>query len=130
MRQDVLDYINSLSLGGFLLTSELPWEESGTPLYLKNLKKIYVGLGETTEDIAFKTLDKQNITNKLTIIRIYFACDAKQVPSNYEALVDDLLAAKDITIDGVYRSESDVTTRMEADILVTELQIRFTKLST
>ena len=46
MRTEVLDYINSLALGGFLLTQELPWEADGTALYVKNLKKIYVDVPE------------------------------------------------------------------------------------
>lgn len=126
MRQEVLDYINTLSLGGFLLSTEIPWEQDGVPLYLKNLKKIYVDITEKTEEVVVRTLDALQITAKVNIIRIYFACDAKQIPSNYETLVDDLLAAKDITLDGVTRRESDVTTNKQADILVTELQIRFT----
>lgn len=126
MRQELIDYINTLSLGGFLLSSEIPWEDGGVPLYIKNLKKIYVGLTEKTEESVVRTLDALQISAKVSIVRIFFACDAKQIPSNYETLVDDLLDAKNITIDGVTRRESDVTTSTQADILVTELQIRFT----
>lgn len=126
MRQEVIDYINTLSLGGFLLSTEIPWEQDGVPLYQKNLKKIYVGLTEKTEEAVVRTLDALQISAKVSIISIYFACDAKQLPSNYETLVDDLLAGKDITLEGTFRRESDVTTNVQADVLVTEIQIRFT----
>lgn len=126
MRQEILDYINTLSLGGFLLSNEIPWEQDGVALYLKNLKKIYVDLTEKTEEAVIRTLDSLQVTAKVNVVRIYFSCDAKQIPSNYETLVDDLLAAKNITLDGTVRRESDVTTSIQQDILVTELQIRFT----
>jgi len=131
MRTEVLDYINSLALGGFLLTQELPWEADGSPLYVKNLKKIYVDVPEYQNEPIIQTLNGININNEITIIRIYFACDAKQLPTNYETLISDLKLAKDITsIDGIQRRQCDIVTSMEGDALVSQLEIRFTKLST
>lgn len=131
MRQEILDYINSLALGGFLLSTEYPFEESGTPLYEKNLKKIYVDMPAKTNEPIIQALNGLNINTQLTTIRMYFSCDAKTLPSNYEALVDDLIAAKNIsTIDGLFRREAEVTTEIKSDILVTTIEIRFTKLST
>jgi hypothetical protein len=131
MRQEVIDYINTLALGGFLLSQELPWESDGTTLYVKNLKKIYVDVPEYQNEPIIQTLNGININNETTVIRIYFACDAKQIPSNYETLISDLKAAKDITsIEGIQRRQCDVNTEMESDVLVTILEIRFTKLST
>lgn len=131
MRQEVIDYINTLSLGGFLLSTEYPFEESGTPLYLKNLKKIYVGVKERSNQALVTALNGLSINTDLSIIRIYFSCDAKQLPSNYETLVDDLVLAKDITsIDGIYRREVEVSNEIQSDVLVTEIQVRFTKIST
>jgi hypothetical protein len=131
MRTEVLDYINSLALGGFLLTQELPWEADGTTLYVKNLKKIYVDVPEYQNEPIIQTLNGININNETTIIRIYFACDAKQIPTNYETLISDLKLAKDITsIEGIQRRQCDINTSMDGDVLVTQLEIRFTKLST
>ena len=128
MRQEILDYINSLALGGFLLSTEYPFEESGTPLYEKNLKKIYVDMPAKTNEPIIQALNGLNINTQLTTIRMYFSCDAKTLPSNYEALVDDLIAAKNIsTIDGLFRREAEVTTEIKSDILVTTIEIRFTK---
>lgn len=131
MRQEILDYINTLALGGYLLSQEAPWDDSGTPLYLKNLKKIYVDIPEYINEPIVTTLNGVSINNEQKIIRIYFASDAKQIPSNYETLVEDLKAAKNITtIDGVSRRECNVTRDFQNDALVTELEIRFTNLST
>jgi hypothetical protein len=130
MRTEILDYINTLSLGGFLLSQELPFEENGDPLYLKNLKKIYVGIPEYSTEALIRTFSSQDINSETTTIRIFFAADAKSLPTNYEALVSDLKAAKDIdTIANIYRREVSVETTFEADALVTQLEMRFTNIT-
>ena len=130
MRTEILDYINTLSLGGFLLSQEIPFEENGDPLYLKNLKKIYVGITEYSTEPLITTLSSENINSETTTIRIFFAADAKSLPTNYDTLVEDLRAAKDIdTIDGIYRREVSVETTFEADALVTQLELRFTNIT-
>jgi len=130
MRTEILDYINTLSLGGFLLSQEIPFEDNGDPLYLKNLKKIYVGITEYSTEPLITTLSSDNINSETTTIRIFFAADAKSLPTNYETLVEDLRAAKDIdTIDGIFRREVSVETTFESDVLVTQLEIRLTKIT-
>lgn len=130
MRTEILDYINTLSLGGFLLSQELPFEENGDPLYLKNLKKLYVGIPEYSTEALIRTFSSQDITSETTTIRIFFAADAKSLPTNYEALVTDLKAAKDIdTIANIYRREVSVETTFESDALVTQLELRFTNIT-
>jgi hypothetical protein len=131
MRTEVLDYINTISLGGFLVTNELPWTSDGAPLYQKNLKTIYVDITERVDENLIVTFDGLDLNAQQNIVRIYFACDAKTLPSNYDDLVSDLLQAKNITtVDGVYQRSSEVSTSMTADNLVTELQVRFTKITT
>jgi len=131
MRTEIIEYINTLSLGSFVVSQEVPWEESGTALYLKNPKKIYVDVVEYNNEPILQTLDGVNINAETGVVRVFFACDAKQLPSNYETLVSDIKRGKDITtISGVNRRECVVNTTIEADLLVTELDLRFTKLST
>ena len=131
MRTEIIDYINSLALGGFILNQDLPFEESGTPLYLKNLKRIYVDIAAFENEPLIQALNGLSINNETTVIRVYFSCDAKQLPSNYETLISDLKTAKDITtIEGINRRQVVVSTEITADVLVTTLEYRFTKLST
>ena len=131
MRTEILDYISTLNLGSFLVSQELPWEESGQALFLKNLKKIYVDVAQYQNETLIATLSGLNINNETSIVRILFACDAKQTPANYDTLVNDLKSAKDITtIDGIRSRQCDVTTDIENDALVTTLEIRFTKITT
>jgi len=130
MRQEVLDYINSLALGGYLLTEESPWRDNTIPLYIKNLKKIYVDNIEYLSEPLIATLGTLSINQQTQSTRIYFANDAKTVPSNYDTLVQDLILAKNIDLaDGTNRREADVRVSYENDVMVTEIEIRFTKLS-
>ena len=130
MRQEVLDYINGLALGGYLLSEESPWRDNTIPLYIKNLKKIYVDNVEYLSEPLIATLGTLSINQQTQSTRIYFANDAKTVPSNYDTLVQDLILAKNINLaDGTNRREADVRVSYENDVMVTEIEIRFTKLS-
>jgi hypothetical protein len=130
MRQAIYDHIDGLTLGSFNLSSELPWSTGGTALYLKNLKRIYVDVDQITEDLSIVTLSGMFINNETTTVRVFFACDAKQLPSNYETIVSGIRAGKSSTdISGVSRRECDVTTSFEEDIVVTEFEFRFIKIT-
>ena len=64
-------------------------------------------------------------------VTIYFSCDSKSLPANYEAVVTALKAARNITtVDNIFRRELDVSTGYDGDLLVTELAIRFNKIIT
>jgi hypothetical protein len=130
MRTEVLEYIQSLDIGGFNVSNELPWTESGTELYVKNLKKIYVDIDQIQVDPQILTLDGRNINNEITIIRIFFANDAKQVPANYSDVVAELKTAKDIeAAQGFTRRECQVQTDIQADRLITTIELRFIKIT-
>ena len=126
MRTAIYNYIDGVSKGSFTLTNELPWDSSGQPLYLKNIKRIYVNTDQVQEELVYATLNGVCINNEITTVVATVCCDAKQLPSNYEALVTAIRGAKNTTdITGVSRRECDVTTRFEADLLVTEFEFRF-----
>ena len=130
MRTDVIDYIQSLNLGTFIVSNELPFSESGTPLYLKNLKKIYVDVDQYIVQPFIYTLSGVNISDETTAVRVYFANDAKSIPPNYDDVVSNLRLAKDILPTAGYnRREVDVSTSFEADRLITEIELRFIKLT-
>ena len=127
MRSLLVDYFNSLNLGSFLLTQELPWSESGTPLYLKNPKRIYVDVTQFASEPLTVGLNGQHISQEVATVRVYFSADAKQLPADYEQVVSDLKLGRDIQIDGVFRRECEVSTDYENDMILTTLEFRFTK---
>jgi hypothetical protein len=131
MRQEILAYVQTLVLGSVTVSSELPWVENGVPLYLKNLKKVYVDIDNVVTEPFISALNGLSISNEITSVRLYFACDAKVLLPNYSDIVNNLKTARNAaTISGVQRREVNVTTSVENDVLVTELEYRFIKLLT
>jgi hypothetical protein len=131
MRQAIYDTIRALgssTLGTFAVSAELPYDASGTPLYLKNFKKIYVDVDQISQDATVATMDGATWVDETTIVRAYFVTDAKQLPSNYETLVDAIKESRLTTdITGVTKRRCQVSTRFDADALVTEFEFSFTK---
>jgi hypothetical protein len=131
MRASVIDYLQTLSLGSFIVSSELPFSESGVPLYIKNLKKIYVDVDQSTSESLIRTLSGVNITRDTITVVVYFANDAKTIPPNYDDVVELIRTAKDIlpTTSGFTSREVDVSTSFDTDKLVTEIELRYIKLT-
>lgn len=127
MRQELVDYIGTENLGGFTLSQELPFSSSGVPLYIKNVKRIYVDRTEFSNEPLITTFDGTQVDSEIASVRVYFASDAKQLPPNYDTVVTQLRAGKDVqTITGVTRRECSISTSFQEDLLVTELEFRFT----
>ena len=130
MRQEILNYVNGLSLGTFSVSSELPYDQSGTALYLSNPKKIYIGNEQTSTEPLVSALDGPVIDNEVTAVSIYFSADAKQLPANYDTLVTNLRAAKNITtVTGIHRRDLDAVTEFQGDLIVNSMEIRFNKVT-
>ncbi len=130
MRQDILDFIGNLNLGTFILSQELPYSSSGTPLYVKNPKRIYVDRTQYTTEPIIQTLNGVNISNEIASVRVYFSTDAKQIPPSYDDAILDLKSAvNEIDTSGYQRRECLISTTFEEDLMVTELEYRFTKLT-
>lgn len=126
MRQAILDYIQTLDNGSFNVSNELPWSESGTPLYLKNLKKIYVDVEQYTDVSEVTTLSGLVINEETLTVRLYFANDAKNLPPDYSNVVAGLRTAKRVSPElGYIRREVDATTELQADRLITTMEFRF-----
>lgn len=130
MRTEVIDYVQGLNLGTFTVSTELPYTESGQALYVKNPKRIYVDEEQIVSEPLIQALDGLSVINEESTVTIYFSVDSKLVPANYDSVVTALKGAKNITtIDGVFRRELDVSTGYDGDLLITELAIRFNKVT-
>lgn len=129
MRDQVLDYIKGINLGSYNLSEDIPREENGTPLYIKNPKRIYVSPENFNETPLLNTFSGFNLHTYSTLITVVFSSDAKKLPQNYAALVGLLISAKDInTTEGFNSREAIVSTVTENDLLVTQIEYSFTKI--
>lgn len=128
MRTEILNYLQSQNLGVFITTTELPWNENGQPLYLKNLKKVYVDQEVVENEPLLSTFDALDISSEVTSVTVYLACDAKQTPANLDQVIDVIRSARSVSVSGVNRRTVEIATSFENDVLVKELTFRFTKL--
>lgn len=130
MRSDVLAYLKTVNLGSLSITNDLPFDDSDTPLYLKNAKKVYVDAEQVSSEPVVQTLGGVNISNESTSVSIYFTVDAKTLITNYDTIVSTLRSVKDnVNIDGVHTRVSDVSTEYVNDLLVTQTTITLTKIA-
>lgn len=128
MRQAILDGIESLDLGTMTVSSKTPWDESDTPLYLKNPKTFYVSETDTTDSSAIATLDGLHWDTRTHTVRVYIAVDAKQKPTNFDTVSNSIRSLKNLsTITGVTGREVDSTNTIENDTLIREFEFRFTE---
>lgn len=136
MRSDLLAYLKTLSLGTYSISDELPWSQSGTPLYLINLRKIYVDADQVDQSVLYETLNTlsgtqvRSVTTETRTVRVYFVNDAKVLPSNYDAVVGALMTARVQDYTAGYTDRTvNVSTSFAEDRLITTLEFRFTKIT-
>jgi hypothetical protein len=130
MRDTILTYLKAQSFSSFGVTDELPWDASGQPLYLKNMKKIYVDQPQTAQEPLVETLDDNGIVNETTTVVVYVATDAKNLPTDYDTMVTTIKQTRlqDLTT-GWRQRITAVESEYVNDNIVTEFTFNFTKLS-
>lgn len=131
MREDVIDYIKTLSLGTFTLSEELPRDDSGVALYIKNPKTLYVDADQMAQEPIVQALDGFDVHNEATTVSVYFTADAKTLPANYTSLVNSLKLGRDVLPTGGFNNRTvEVQSEYEADLLSTRIDYTFSKLTT
>lgn len=130
MREDIVTYLKANIPATFTVSDSLPWTKDGAGLYLSNLKVVYVDLADTDQEPLIDTLDGIGIVNERVTIPIYVATDAKQLPSDYTALMVAIKSARmsSAVSLGYVQRVTDVTTEYVADNLVTQFDMTFEKL--
>lgn len=130
MRAELLDYLKALQLKNYNVSDELPFSNSGTVMYTKNIKRIYIDLEQIGTEPFIQLFGDYNIDSEVHSVRLYFSTDAKQLPSDYSTLVSQLRAAKNVPTEERYiRREVISSTSFENDLMITEFEFRFTKLT-
>jgi hypothetical protein len=129
MRAEIVDYIAANPVPGYTLTQELPWDSNGTPLYLKNFKRIYVDNAQVQQEPLIDVLNGTGIVDEITTVTVRVTTDAKTQPSNYDTMVSALKNARlDSDITGVTQRVTQVQTEMVGDAVVTQFDFSFRQL--
>lgn len=129
MRTELVNYIKGLKLKNLNVSDELPFSNSGIPLFMKNAKRIYIDLEEIASEPLINTFDYP-IDVEVHTVKLYFTTDAKQLLSDYSNVISSIRAGKDVATELNYHKR-DVSNSVsyENDMIVTEVEFRFTKLT-
>ena len=109
MRATLLSAITTAvsTLTQFAVSQELPWSQAGDPLYIKNMKKIYVDNPTVDQSTFIFTFEKNNVNLNAYTFNVYFTVDAKNPPSQTQQVIDKILACQNQTGLISYDDESD-----------------------
>ena len=132
MRTQLITAITSATstLTQFAVSSELPFEQGGTPLFLKNKKRIYVDEERREETTLIACLDGQDIYQDDLITNVFLAVDAKNTPSQLDSVVSKILGAKANTGIVNFGVESDYTVDKQEDVLIYTFEFRMNTIIT
>lgn len=130
MRDHVVNTINAFigNHAGFTLSSELPFEKDGSPLYTSNAKRVYVDREQITREPLYEFVSGDDIDQDITDVTAYVVTDAKNEPSNLSAFISDMRGVKNSPPAGVFRTQVEHTTTIENDLVTHQFVYTFIKI--
>jgi hypothetical protein len=128
MRLEILAEIRALNIAGYTISDELPWDSSGTPLYLRNKRTVYASEPNVEDSVVINTIDgARRLFGRQRSTSVYLAVDAKQKPANYDQLVQGILDIQSLFRD-FYEVAVELVNTLESDTLLAEIEFRTTEL--
>jgi len=132
MRTQLLTAITSATstLTQFAVSNEIPWLQNGTPLFVKNMKRIYVDVSRQEQTTLIPTLNGGEVFQNDLITEVYLAVDAKNLPSQLDSVITKILSAKTSTGVVNFGEESDYTVDKQEDVLIYTFEFRLNQATT
>lgn len=130
MRETMLIVLTqALSNTGIGISSELPWSSGPEPLYMKNMKRVYVDAEESINTPLIQVLGSSpDIMSRETRIQCFLAVDAKNQPSGLSSAITAMKNARDTAmITNTFDRYFDYTKEYQGDVLVYTFEYRFIK---
>ena len=128
--------LNTTDSGGVTSTdysleiNELPWNASGEPLYVKNMRVVYVGEEEEAKIQLYRTLDQGDVYQTETTVQAFLTEDAKNINANNPTVIDNMLNAKSVVNTGsgynVQIAESGYEQEIDGDSITYTFEYTFT----
>lgn len=130
MRTELLAYLTANLNGTIKVSQELPFSDSGTPLYIKNARKIYLAEPEITTTQLLPVLNGPDISEKQFTIRGYLTVDAKNRNADLDSALGVLAAARTgASIPNSFRKEFDYTTTIDGSTMIYEFEYRYNNIA-
>ena len=126
MRTELLTYLTEALTGSIKTSQELPWAEGNNPLYLKNMRRVYLDETVKTQSQLVPVLDSSDIMETVNTVKGYLALDAKNRNADLDTALAVLAGARTAaTISNAFRKEFDYTSSINGDTIVYEFEYRF-----
>lgn len=117
MRDTLLTQITTnLSSTSVSVSSELPFENGGVPLYTRNKKTFYLAEEEIEKTTLYKTMDGNQIDQTVTTIVGYLCVDAKNPLTDIDTIISNVISAKS-SITSTVEADCEYSTETEGDDL-------------
>lgn len=125
MRSQLLSYLTTAtSTATIKVVSELPWNTAGEPLYLKNMKKMYLDQEQRTQTTLIPTVNDGDVYQDDLVVRGYFAVDAKNQPQGLDSALAVILGARNLTGVDNFGNEADYSTEITDDVITYTVEWR------
>jgi hypothetical protein len=127
MRAELLTALTSLlNATGIAVSAELPWTSGAEPLYLKNMKRLYLSPEQRVDEDLIPILNGNNVKRRQLIVRGYLAVDAKNQPAGIDNALSAIKAARDATVFGEsYERFVEYTTEITGDVMIYTVEYKF-----
>jgi hypothetical protein len=106
------------------VSAELPFSAGNEPLYIKNMKHVYLDEDNIAKTELINTLDNNDIMQTETTVTGYLAVDAKNQPTDIDTITALIIASRD-SVTGQTVRECEMTTDIEADVLTYTFNFNF-----
>lgn len=106
------------------VSAELPFSSAGEPLYVKNMKYVYLDEDNISKEELFNTLDNNDIAQTTTTVTGYLAVDAKTQPTDIDTVVSAIINSRQ-AVSGQSTRECAMSTNIEADVLIYTFNFNF-----
>lgn len=106
------------------VSAELPFSSAGEPLYIKNMKYVYLDEDNISKEELFNTLDNNDIAQTTTTVTGYLAVDAKNPPGDIDTVTAAILNSRQ-SVSGQSTRECAMSTSIEADVLIYTFDFNF-----
>ena len=106
------------------ISSDLPYDSAGDPLYEKNKNVVYVGEQDIAVEELYATLDQGSVLQTTTTVNAFLSTDAKNTFSDFDTIVANLLVARNV-ITGTVETASDYETEISDDVITYTFEYNF-----
>lgn len=128
MREEFIELLKKLDIVSYKVSEELPFSNSNIPMYIKNVKYIYVDNEISTIETLIPIMSGVNVEVDIQTIRIYLSNDAKKLPPDYNTLVSLIKNTKEDITGNYYKRDCVIENNYENDISVTTFEFKFYKI--